>query len=79
MEGETEDSETANAGEEALGSLRSKEVMFRADKVDFKNWEIQLERHLRRIWSKNTGSFTSRKEEWEIDLSKFCQLNHFYI
>lgn len=51
------------------GSISSKEMIFRADKIDLKNIDIQLEKHLSRVWSKNIER-TRPKEEWEIDLSK---------
>lgn len=44
-------------------------VFLRADKIDFKNWDIQLEKHLTRAWSMDTESH-ARSEEWEIDLAK---------
>ncbi|WCJ21582.1 Protein kinase superfamily protein [Euphorbia peplus] len=50
------------------GSNSSKEY-FRADTIDFKNWDIQLEKHLSRAWSRDRVVQTKR-EEWEIDLSK---------
>ncbi|XP_057960300.1 serine/threonine-protein kinase STY13-like [Malania oleifera] len=51
------------------GSISSKDMLFRADKIDLKSLDIQLEKHLSRVWSRNVGS-QRRKEEWEIDLSK---------
>lgn len=51
------------------GNISSKEMIFRADKIDLKNIDIQLEKHLSRVWSKNIER-TRPKEEWEIDLSK---------
>ncbi|KAM0988611.1 hypothetical protein FF1_012635 [Malus domestica] len=51
------------------GSISSKEMIFRADKIDLKNLDIQLEKHLSRVWSRNIES-TRPKEEWEIDLAK---------
>ncbi|EEF45253.1 serine/threonine-protein kinase STY13 [Ricinus communis] len=51
------------------GSVSSKDMIFRADKIDLKSLDIQLEKHLSRVWSRNIN--TQRpKEEWEIDLSK---------
>lgn len=51
------------------GSKSSKNMVFRADKIDFKNWDIQLDRHLSRAWSRDR-EVPAKKEEWEIDLSK---------
>ncbi|KAL2510712.1 Protein kinase superfamily protein [Abeliophyllum distichum] len=64
---------TAKNSEEGAFELsldNSESTMFlRADKIDFKNWDIQLEKHLTRAWSIDTESHTKR-EEWEIDLAK---------
>ncbi|XP_023514233.1 serine/threonine-protein kinase HT1-like [Cucurbita pepo subsp. pepo] len=51
------------------GSKSSKDMVFRADKIDFKNWDIQLDKHLSRAWSRDR-EVPAKKEEWEIDLSK---------
>ncbi|MBA0679528.1 hypothetical protein Goari_011289, partial [Gossypium aridum] len=61
-----------------LGSIGSfsnnsnnKEVFLRADKIDFKSWDLQLDKHLSRAWSRDSdGSTLTKKEEWEIDLAK---------
>ncbi|XP_050375391.1 serine/threonine-protein kinase STY13 [Argentina anserina] len=50
------------------GSVSNKEMIFRADKIDLKNLDIQLEKHLSRVWSKIDDK--RPKEEWEIDLAK---------
>ncbi|WOG83664.1 hypothetical protein DCAR_0102841 [Daucus carota subsp. sativus] len=51
----------------------SKDYM-RADKIDFKSWDLQLEKHLSRVWSRDRevggGGVPTKKEEWEIDLAK---------
>ncbi|XAR49073.1 Dual-specificity kinase [Bertholletia excelsa] len=47
----------------------SKDMIFRADKVDLKNLDAQLDKHLSRVWSRNVGG-QRLKEEWEIDPSK---------
>uniref|UniRef100_A0A2P2J5J3 Uncharacterized protein MANES_05G078400 n=1 Tax=Rhizophora mucronata TaxID=61149 RepID=A0A2P2J5J3_RHIMU len=52
-----------------VGNLSNKEMCFRADKIDFKNWDIQLDKHLSRAWSRDR-EVQGRKEEWEIDLNK---------
>ncbi|KAF3455645.1 hypothetical protein FNV43_RR00284 [Rhamnella rubrinervis] len=51
------------------GSISNKDMIFRADKIDLKNLDIQLEKHLSRVYTRNKD--TERpKEEWAIDLSK---------
>ncbi|XVF80823.1 hypothetical protein PTKIN_Ptkin15bG0106200 [Pterospermum kingtungense] len=55
------------AGEKGLG----KDMFERADKIDFKSWDLQLDKHLSKAWSKDTDISTmTKKEEWEIDLAK---------
>ncbi|KAG8636733.1 serine/threonine-protein kinase STY13 isoform X2 [Manihot esculenta] len=44
-------------------------MIFRADKIDLKSLDVQLEKHLSRVWSMNIETQRPR-EEWEIDLSK---------
>lgn len=56
------------------GSLSSREMMFRADKIDLKSLDMQLEEKLNRVWGKALDTQSS-KEEWEIDLSKL-ELKH---
>lgn len=52
-------------------SFGGKDMFFRADKIDLKSLDIQLENQLNKVWSKGKGSTAERpKEEWEIDLSK---------
>ena len=51
------------------GSLSGKDMIFRADRIDLKSLDIQLEKHLSRVWSRNIDS-PKPKEEWEIDLAK---------
>ncbi|KAL2935851.1 Serine/threonine-protein kinase HT1 [Bienertia sinuspersici] len=63
------------ANEAGLGSLSSKDLMCRADKIDFKTWDLQLEKHLSQVWSRDRdrdlkGANSFKKEEWEIELSK---------
>lgn len=58
-----------NSKVKGTGSVSSKEMMFRADKIDLKNLDMQLEKHLSRVWSKSTD-IQRPLEEWEIDLSK---------
>ncbi|GFZ04710.1 protein kinase superfamily protein [Actinidia rufa] len=59
--------EAAKAKE--VGSISSKDMFFRADKIDFKSWDVQLEKHLSRVWSRDREANT-KKEVWEIDLAK---------
>lgn len=51
------------------GSYSSKDMIFRADKIDLKSLDIQLEKHLSRVWSRNVDN-RRPAEEWEIDLAK---------
>ncbi|GMH25798.1 hypothetical protein Nepgr_027641 [Nepenthes gracilis] len=51
------------------GNVSAKNMYFRADKIDFKSWDIQLEKHLSRVWSRER-EMNTKKEDWEIDLSK---------
>jgi len=52
------------------GNISSKDMIFRADKIDLKSLDIQLEKHLSRVWSRHVENQGGPKEEWEIDLSK---------
>ncbi|KAG0458341.1 hypothetical protein HPP92_023498 [Vanilla planifolia] len=45
-------------------------MLFRADEVDLKKLDIQLEKKLSKIWLKDVMGSRRTKEEWEIDLSK---------
>lgn len=72
-----EKSENNNEGDKALlakltdaKSPSKKDMYFRADKIDFKSWDIQLEKHLSRVWSRDREVLPGKKEEWEIDLAK---------
>ncbi|KAL9668559.1 hypothetical protein QQ045_006094 [Rhodiola kirilowii] len=51
-----------------VGSSSSKDMYFRADKIDLKSLDVQLEKHLSRVWSRNVEQ--RPKQDWEIDLSK---------
>ncbi|KAG5560188.1 hypothetical protein RHGRI_003469 [Rhododendron griersonianum] len=51
------------------GNFSSKDTFVRADKIDLKSLDVQLERHVSRVWSKNSEA-AKPKEEWEIDPSK---------
>ncbi|VFQ85336.1 unnamed protein product [Cuscuta campestris] len=53
------------------GKSPNKDMIFRADKIDLKSLDVQLEKHLSRVWSRSVESQVPRpKEEWEIDPSK---------
>lgn len=54
-----------------LGSLSNKDMLVRADMIDFKEWDVQFEKQLTRNRSWSTAWREGRvKEEWEIDLAK---------
>ncbi|XVF28631.1 hypothetical protein REPUB_Repub15cG0046600 [Reevesia pubescens] len=45
--------------------------LLRTDKIDFKSWDIQLDKHLSRAWSRDGDISTmTKKEERGIDLAK---------
>ncbi|TMX05792.1 hypothetical protein EJD97_023980 [Solanum chilense] len=47
------------------------DMIFRADKIDLKSLDVQLEKHLSRVWSSNVETQNQRPRElWEIDPSK---------
>ncbi|KAH9300689.1 hypothetical protein KI387_012272, partial [Taxus chinensis] len=50
-------------------SSKQKEGFFRADQIDLKNLDAQLEKHLSRVWTMEKEAKRT-KEEWEIDLKK---------
>lgn len=52
-----------------LGGNGEGNVLMRADMIDFKTWDVQVEKHLNRAWSTKTEA-RNEPEEWEIDLSK---------
>ncbi|KAK4425644.1 Serine/threonine-protein kinase STY13 [Sesamum alatum] len=55
--------------EKSVGSISSKDMIFRADKIDLKSLDVQLEKHLSRAWSRNVETQNKQmpKELWEID------------
>ncbi|KAK7809614.1 hypothetical protein CFP56_018383, partial [Quercus suber] len=59
-----------NSKVKCTGGVSSKDMMFRADKIDLKSLDLQLERHLSKVWSSTNANSQKPKEEWEIDLSK---------
>lgn len=52
------------------GRFSSKDMFFRADKIDLKSLDVQLEKHLSRVWSRNVESQPKATELWEIDPAK---------
>ena len=50
-------------------SASTKDMLFRADKIDLKSLDVHLEKHMSRVWSRNTEP-NRPKEPWEIDLAK---------
>ncbi|KAF3611695.1 hypothetical protein DY000_02049140 [Brassica cretica] len=59
----------------AVGNDSKKDMIFRADRIDLKNLDIQLEKHLSRVWSRNIEKNPKPKEEWEIELVKLEMSN----
>ena len=56
---------------EEEGGVGNKDRIFRADKIDLKSLDKQLEKHLSRVWSRNLEiTHKAKKEEWEINLAK---------
>ncbi|TYI57112.1 hypothetical protein E1A91_D11G256600v1 [Gossypium mustelinum] len=51
------------------GSISGKDMIFRPDHIDLKSLDMQLEKHLSRVWSRNIDK-QKPAEEWEIDLAK---------
>lgn len=58
-----------NSKMKGTGGVSSKDMIFRADKIDLKSLDVQLEKHLSRVWSRNIEN-PRPVEEWEIDLAK---------
>ncbi|OAY76084.1 Serine/threonine-protein kinase STY17 [Ananas comosus] len=54
-----------------FGSFHGEEMFYRADKIDLRRLDIQLEKKLSKVWMEdNSASQKKHKEEWGIDLSK---------
>lgn len=54
-----------------FGSFHGEEMFYRADKIDLRRLDIQLEKKLSKVWMEdNSASQKKPKEEWGIDLSK---------
>lgn len=52
------------------GSFKNRDMFFRADQIDLKSLDIQLEKKLSKIWLNGVLGSRKPKDEWEIDLSK---------
>lgn len=61
---------SGNSKMKGTGGISSKDMIFRADKIDLKSLDMQLEKHLSRVWSRNPENQRPVEEEWEIDLAK---------
>ncbi|WVZ11112.1 hypothetical protein V8G54_015642 [Vigna mungo] len=59
-----------NSKMKGAGNISSKDMIFRADKIDLKSLDAQLEKHLSRVWSRSTTEAKRPKEDWEVDLAK---------
>ncbi|KAM2189358.1 hypothetical protein ACFX1X_031460 [Malus domestica] len=68
VEGLRRSSSLGSKGKDVGGGVE-KEVFFWADKIDFKSWDVQLEKHLSRGWEIER-EVNAKMEEWEIDLAK---------
>lgn len=70
--GKTEKSGTEEKALGSIGNLSNKDMFQRADKIDFKSWDLHLDKHLSRAWSRDDRDISTKtkKEEWEIDLAK---------
>ena len=65
----SDEQEGGNSKMKGTGGISSKDMIFRADKIDLKSLDMQLEKHLSRVWSRNIEN-QRPVEEWEIDLAK---------
>ncbi|KAK8962657.1 Serine/threonine-protein kinase HT1 [Platanthera guangdongensis] len=68
-----EDSEVKEGSASQLkghGSFKNRDMFFRADQIDLKSLDIQLEKKLSKIWLNGALGSRKPKDEWEIDLSK---------
>nr|GMD72430.1 serine/threonine-protein kinase HT1-like [Ipomoea batatas] len=60
-----------NIAPKSPGSISSKDMIFRADKIDLKSLDVQLEKHFSRVLSRNLENPNRvPQEDWEIDPSK---------
>jgi len=70
LNGGAENTENGMVGDCKGGeSSKKKEGFFRADKIDLKNLDAQLERHLSKVWTMEKEA-KRQKEDWEIDLKQ---------
>ncbi|KAG6510321.1 hypothetical protein ZIOFF_028331 [Zingiber officinale] len=70
-EGSLEVNEVGNRSKlKGFNSFRSNDMFFRADKIDLKSLDIQLEKQINKAWSKGKVDSKRPKEGWEIDLSE---------
>ncbi|XP_020965434.1 uncharacterized protein LOC107612293 [Arachis ipaensis] len=67
--GALEEAKALNSRMKRSGNLSSKDMLFRADKIDLKSLDDELEKHLTRVLSRHIHA-KRPKEEWEIDLAK---------
>ncbi|RYR37499.1 hypothetical protein Ahy_A09g042378 [Arachis hypogaea] len=67
--GALEEAKALNSKMKRSGNLSSKDMLFRADKIDLKSLDDELEKHLTRVLSRHIEA-KRPKEEWEIDLAK---------
>ncbi|XP_019155067.1 PREDICTED: serine/threonine-protein kinase HT1-like [Ipomoea nil] len=60
-----------NIAAKSPGSISSKDMIFRADKIDLKSLDVHLEKHFSRVLSRNLENQNHvPQEDWEIDPSK---------
>lgn len=66
-----EENGSNGGGSKGMGSFKEKDMFFRADMIDLKSLDIQLEKQLSKVWIRQQSIAEKQvKEEWEIDLSK---------
>lgn len=66
----------SDSGPKITRSSSQKDEYVRADKLNLKDLDFQLEKRLSSVWSKNNKSDANiPMEEWEIDLSKLEMKN----
>lgn len=66
-----ESKEDKGVGESKLRGSRSFssiDTFLRADQIDFKSWDLRLDKQVSHAWSKVGESHV--KEDWEVDLAK---------
>lgn len=59
-------------GDWVVQGMKESDKFFRADKIDLKSLDKQLERHMNRAWSMQQREARQSKEEWEIDPTKLA-------